>query len=158
MIQGMQNDPREEQMTQFWLLKRHSSKFLCGVSFKPRTIGAPIAADTSHTRTIVNQTLLLFLCFAYLIGCVTAMYLKKYQRLPNFTLSYLTFWLVRCDLGYLVGIEPISILSTMRSFLTTTTSINKLIRRMKKTGSNKSDDNYSRGSPIDGYSDQIKYT
>lgn len=43
-------------------------------------MGDPIAADITQTSAIVNHTLLVFLCLAYLIGCVTAMYLEqKYQ-------------------------------------------------------------------------------
>lgn len=40
-------------------------------------MGLPIAADIAHTSNIVKQTRLLFLCFAYFIGCVTAIYLKS---------------------------------------------------------------------------------
>jgi hypothetical protein len=39
-------------------------------------MGEPIAADIAHTRRIVRHTRRLFLCFAYLIGCVTAIYLQ----------------------------------------------------------------------------------
>ena len=41
----------------------------------PRTSGAPIAAEVIHTRMIVKMTRLLFLCLAYLMGWVTAIYL-----------------------------------------------------------------------------------
>lgn len=43
-------------------------------------MGDPIAADIIHTNAIVNQTRLLFLCLAYLIGCVTAIYLKQVEQ------------------------------------------------------------------------------
>lgn len=36
-----------------------------------------MAADMTQTKAIVDQTLCVFLCFAYLMGCVTAMYLKQ---------------------------------------------------------------------------------
>lgn len=39
-------------------------------------MGEPIAKDMAQTRNIVMQTRRLFLCFAYFIGCVTAMYLQ----------------------------------------------------------------------------------
>lgn len=39
-----------------------------------------MAADIAHTNSIVRHTRLLFLCFAYLIGCVTAIYLQKKGR------------------------------------------------------------------------------
>lgn len=44
---------------------------------RPSTIGDPIAADIAHTSRMVRQTLRLFLCFAYLIGWVTAIYLLE---------------------------------------------------------------------------------
>jgi hypothetical protein len=42
-------------------------------------MGDPMAADIIHTRAIVNHTRRLFLCLAYFIGCVTAMYLENHQ-------------------------------------------------------------------------------
>lgn len=48
----------------------------------PSTIGLPIAADTAQTNNIVSHTLVLFLCLAYSIGLLTAIYLesKVYAR------------------------------------------------------------------------------
>lgn len=40
-------------------------------------MGEPIAAEIAQTNNIVKHTRRLFLCFAYFIGCVTAIYLKK---------------------------------------------------------------------------------
>jgi len=40
-------------------------------------MGLPMAALMAHTSTIVSHTRRLFLCLAYFIGCVTAMYLRK---------------------------------------------------------------------------------
>lgn len=76
MIQGMQKLDRLEQMIKSVLQNRHWSGIRSGVLFRPRTIGLPIAADIAQTNSIVNHTLLLFLCFAYFIGWVTAMYLQ----------------------------------------------------------------------------------
>lgn len=72
----MQKLDRLEQMMKSVLQKRHWSGNRLGVLFKPRTIGLPIAADIAQTNSIVNHTLLLFLCLAYFIGCVTAIYLQ----------------------------------------------------------------------------------
>lgn len=59
----------------FVLKKAHKSGTRFGVLFKPSTIGEPIATDMAQTNNIVMNMRILFLCFAYLIGCVTAMYL-----------------------------------------------------------------------------------
>lgn len=59
----------------FVLKKPHKSGTRFGVLFKPSTIGDPIAIDMAHTSNIVTNMRKLFLCFAYLIGCVTAIYL-----------------------------------------------------------------------------------
>lgn len=40
-------------------------------------MGEPIAAEIAQTNNIVKHTRRLFLCFAYFIGCVTAIYLQK---------------------------------------------------------------------------------
>lgn len=61
----------------FVLKKAQISGTRFGVLFKPRTIGEPIAIDMAQTSNIVTNMRKLFLCFAYLIGCVTAMYLQK---------------------------------------------------------------------------------
>lgn len=47
-----------------------------GTLFRPSTIGDPITTDITHTSSIVMNMRKLFLCFAYLIGCVTAIYLR----------------------------------------------------------------------------------
>ena len=61
----------------FVLKKAHRSGTRFGVLFKPSTMGEPIAIDMAHTSSIVTNMRKLFLCFAYLIGCVTAIYLQK---------------------------------------------------------------------------------
>lgn len=58
------------------LKNAHRSGTRFGVLFKPSTIGDPIAIDMAHTSNIVTNMRTLFLCFAYLIGCVTAIYLE----------------------------------------------------------------------------------
>lgn len=63
-------------MMKFVLKNAHKSGTRFGVLFKPSTIGDPIAIDMAHTSSIVTNMRKLFLCFAYLIGCVTAIYLK----------------------------------------------------------------------------------
>jgi len=40
--------------------------------FNPKMIGDAIAAEAIHTVAIVIETRVLILCFAYLIGLVTA--------------------------------------------------------------------------------------
>lgn len=64
----------------FVLKKAQISGTRFGVLFKPRTIGEPIAIDMAQTSKIVMNMRKLFLCFAYLIGCVTAMYLWEKKR------------------------------------------------------------------------------
>lgn len=63
-------------MMKFVLKKPQISGTRFGVLFKPSTIGDPIAIDMAHTSNIVTNMRVLFLCFAYLIGCVTAIYLE----------------------------------------------------------------------------------
>lgn len=59
----------------------HWSGTLSGVLLRPSTIGEPMAADITHTNTIVSHIRRLFLCLAYLIGCVTAIYLQQQKKL-----------------------------------------------------------------------------
>jgi hypothetical protein len=42
-------------------------------------MGLPIAAEMTHTKAMVSHARLLFLCFAYFMGWVTAMYLQEYK-------------------------------------------------------------------------------
>lgn len=79
-------------MMKFVLKNAHKSGTRFGVLFKPSTIGDPIAIDIAHTNSIVTNIRVLFLCFAYLIGCVTAIYLKKRNqngKHEKFILNYL---------------------------------------------------------------------
>lgn len=64
----------------FVLKKAHKSGTRFGVLFNPSTIGDPIAIDMAHTSNIVTNIRKLFLCFAYLIGCVTAIYLLSLRE------------------------------------------------------------------------------
>ena len=51
---------------------------------RPKTIGEPMAADTIQTIAMVNETRVLLLCLAYLIGRVTAINLdEKYNTIKT---------------------------------------------------------------------------
>lgn len=79
-MHGIQKLLKDEYSIKSVLQNTHKSGTRSGVLFNPSTIGEPIAADMAQTNKIVKQTLRLFLCLAYLMGCVTAIYLLDRQK------------------------------------------------------------------------------
>ena len=74
---GIQKDPMEEYMMKSELKKAQNISGRLSTLLTPSDIGIAMATLTTHVKPIMTYTRLEFLCFAYLIGCVTAMNLKQ---------------------------------------------------------------------------------